>query len=129
MAAAKYQVQNLTAILDYNRFQQTGPVREVMPALIPFTDKWSAFGWHVAEINGHDLKQVLDTLKVVQEVPGRPQMIVAHTLKGKGLSPFEKDQTNRKHGVSLTPEEAEVALSELDAQYDRLAGGSEHGHR
>lgn len=117
MSAVKFKVDNLTAILDYNRFQQTGPVSEVMPTLQPFTDKWRAFGWHVFEMDGHDMEEILATLAEAQTVKGKPQMIVAHTLKGKGLSPFEKDDVNRKHGKPLDPEEVEVALAELDRMY------------
>ena len=117
MAAAKYQVDNLTAILDYNKFQQTGPVSQVMPSLRPVNEKWEAFDWYVKEIDGHNLLEILDALNEVQEIQGQPQMIVANTLKGKGLSPFEKDQVNRKHGVPLTPEEAEIAYRELDELY------------
>jgi transketolase len=114
MAAAKYKVDNLTAVLDNNQFQQTGPVDEVMPALKPVADKWRAFGWHVVEIDGHHMEQILETLHQVQEIKGQPQMIIARTLKGKGLSPFEKDDVNRKHGEPLDEEEMEVALAELD---------------
>jgi transketolase len=117
MAATKYETANLTAILDNNQFQQTGPVSKVMPSLIPFADKWRAFGWHVQEIDGHDLAQVQQSLETARSIKDRPQMIVAHTLKGKGLSPFEKDNVNRKHGVVLTPDEARVALAELDKMY------------
>lgn len=117
LAAAKYKVANLTGILDWNRYQQTGPVAEVMPSLRPVVDKWRAFGWDVVEIDGHNMQQVLDTLHDVRAVKDKPQMIVAHTLKGKGLSPFESDPISHKHGVPLKPEEAKVALAELDAMY------------
>lgn len=123
MAAAKYRVDNLTAILDYNQYQQTGSVAEVMPSLAPVVDKWQAFGWYTVEIDGHDMEAVLGALDDVRRHPGRPQIIVAHTLKGKGLSPFEADDTNRKHGVPLTPDEAEVALAELDRLHARAQGG------
>jgi transketolase len=119
MAAAKYRVDNLTAILDYNKYQQTGPVAEVMPSLAPVADKWQAFGWHVVEIDGHDMEAILWACNDVRQRRGRPQIIIAHTLKGKGLSPFEQDDTNRKHGVPLEPDEAEVALAELDRLYGR----------
>lgn len=122
MSAAKYNVDNLTGIVDYNKFQQTGPVDEVMPALKPFAEKWRAFGWHVVEIDGHDLEEVLEAFEAVQRVEQKPQMIIAHTLKGKGLSPFEKDDVNRKHGKPLTPDEVEVALAELDEMYSQLEG-------
>lgn len=119
MAAAKYRVDNLTAILDYNKYQQTGPVAKVMPSLEPIADKWRAFGWHVLEIDGHDMRAVLGAFVDVRQRAGRPQMIIAHTMKGKGLSPFERDETNRKHGVPLEPDEAEVALAELDRLFGR----------
>lgn len=116
MSAAKYKVDNLTAVLDYNRYQQTGSVNEVMPSLEPIADKWQAFGWDVREINGHDIQQVLTALQDVRRVTDQPQLIIAHTLKGRGLSPFEKDDVNRKHGEPLDEEELETALTELDEQ-------------
>ena len=121
MAAAKFRLGNLTAILDYNKYQQTGPVGEVMPSLEPLVDKWEAFGWDVSEINGHRFEEIQETLYATNRIQDRPQMIIAHTLKGRGLSPFQKDDVNRKHGVPLTAEEAEVALAELDEmKYDDL---------
>ncbi len=117
MAAAKYQADNLTAILDYNGYQQTGPVAEVMPALAPVVGKWQAFGWHVLEVDGHDMEKIVETLRAARRVRGRPQMIVAHTVKGKGLTPFD-DGGNRKHGVTLTAQETELALAELQARQD-----------
>ena len=117
MAAAKYGLSSLTAILDFNGWQQTGPVSEVMPSLNPVVDKWRAFDWAVLEIDGHDLHQVQDALQQTRQVTDRPQIIVAHTYKGKRLSPFENDAVNRKHGVTLSEEEARVALAELDRLY------------
>lgn len=119
MAAVKFKTSNLTAILDYNKFQQTGPVNEVMPALQPYAEKWKAFGWYVKEIDGHHMEEILDTFDEVQQIDDRPQMIVANTLKGKGLSPFEKDDVNRKHGKPLDEEEKEIALAELDEMYHK----------
>lgn len=125
MCAAKYQLDNLTVMLDYNEFQQTGPVVEVMPTLEPIRDKWSAFGWHIEEINGHYLEDILTALHNVQGIKDQPQIIIAHTLKGKGLSPFEANDVNRKHGVPLTQDELQVALRELGEmkhtlKYDQL---------
>lgn len=119
MTAAKYQLDNLTVILDYNKFQQTGSTDEVMPTLEPITAKWGAFGWDVVEIDGHNMEQVLNHLSPENRDGQNPKIIIAHTLKGKGLSPFEKDDTNRKHGKPLDPEEVEVALAELDEMYER----------
>jgi transketolase len=114
MSAAKYQTSNLTVILDDNQFQQTGPVHEVMPSLEPIRDKWRAFGWYVREINGHSMVEILEAYQAVQSIIDKPQIIIAHTLKGKGLSPFEADPVSRKHGEALTPEELQIALKELD---------------
>ncbi len=114
MSAAKFQADNLTAILDYNKFQQTGPIRTVMPTLAPLIDKWQSFGWDAREIQGHNIEQIQEAFDAVRQVTGQPQIIIAHTLKGRGLSPFQKNDVNRKHGVPLTEEEAEVALRELD---------------
>lgn len=114
MSAAKFQAHNLTAILDYNEFQQTGPIDEVMPSLEPVVDKWEAFGWHVEEINGHDIGQILEAFNAVERVKRQPQIIIAHTLKGRGLSPFEQDEVNRMHGKPLDEEQLETALAELD---------------
>ncbi|MFO7682656.1 MAG: transketolase [Chloroflexota bacterium] len=116
MGAAKYKVDNLTAVLDFNKYQQTGSVNEVMPSLKPIADKWEAFGWDVREIDGHDMRQVLTALQAVRRITDQPQMIIAHTLKGRGLSPFEEDEVNRKHGEPLTEAELETALAELDEQ-------------
>jgi transketolase len=124
MSAAKYQVDNLTAILDYNQFQQTGPIDEVMPSLEPIREKWEAFGWDVREIDSHDMEQVLVALQDVRRVTQQPQLIIAHTRKGRGLSPFEKDNVNRKHGVPLDEDELEIALAELDEQEALVAATS-----
>jgi transketolase len=114
MAAAKYRCHNLTAILDYNKYQQTGPVQKVMPTLEPIGDKWATFGWDVQTIDGHHYKDILAALYTVRTNTERPQLIIANTLKGRGLSPFQEDNVNRKHGVPLTEEEMAVAIAELD---------------
>jgi transketolase len=115
--AASYNTDNLTVILDYNKFQQTAAVKEVMPSFEPVAKKWQSFGWHTAEIDGHDIKEVHASLKGVQQFSDRPQIIIAHTKKGKGLSPFEKNDVNRKHGEPLSEEEAKIAYDELDRMY------------
>jgi transketolase len=120
MAAAKFKAENLTLILDHNCFQQTGPVNSVMPSLHPIAEKWRAFGWHVTEVDGHNMEQVLEALTTIQEVRGQPQALIAHTLKGGGLSPFENDDVSRKHGKPLSEDEARIALRELSARQDRI---------
>jgi transketolase len=117
MAAAKFQTDNLTAILDYNKYQQTGSVNKVMPSLEPLVDKWVAFGWDVFEIDGHDVAEIATAFQAARRVNGRPQLILAHTLKGRGLSPFEKDDVNRKHGEPLDEAELKKALKELDEMH------------
>lgn len=114
MGAAKYKTANLTAILDYNKFQQTGASHDIMPSLEPVAAKWRAFDWHVQEIDGHDMTQILDAFQVAQSITEQPQMIIAHTLKGRGLSPFEEDPVSHKHGKALDEEEKATALAELD---------------
>jgi len=91
MSAAKYGVSNLTAILDYNQYQQTGPVSEVMPSLEPIAPKWQAFGWHTIGVDGHNLRQICDALDEAETVKGRPTVILAETVKGKGV-PFMEGQ-------------------------------------
>jgi transketolase len=123
MAAAKLKMNNLTAILDNNRYQQTGPVSEVMPSLTPIDQKWLAFDWAVFQIDGHDMHQVLEAFRQAREVQDKPQIIIAHTDKGRFLSPFTKDKQARKHGVALKPEEAQIALKELDQQHMQSQDG------
>ena len=110
MAAAKFRLDQLTAILDYNDVQLDGPVHEIMP-LEPVADKWRAFNWHVIRIDGHNIGQVLDGLDEAENVHGRPTIIIAHTTKGKGVSYME----NRSawHGRAPSDEEFRIALAEL----------------
>ena len=102
-----------TCILDHNEYQQTGAVAEVMP-IEPVADRWSAFGWHVIEIDGHDLEQVFAAYDEARRITDRPTLINAHTVKGKGVRIIEEDvKQSRYHGVPLTEEQARVALEEL----------------
>ncbi|HAP93064.1 MAG TPA: transketolase [Desulfotomaculum sp.] len=110
MAAAHYKLDNVTAFLDHNGLQIDGPVREVM-SVEPAADKWKAFGWDVQVIDGHDAAQILRAVETARQVEGRPQMIVAETVKGKGVS-FMENQVDW-HGKAPKPEEAEKALAEL----------------
>ena len=114
MAAAHFKAGNLVAILDYNKFQETGPIsREI--ALEPLVEKWESFGWKVHEVNGHDLEEILATFELVEqlEATAQPQIIIAHTIKGKGVSFVEADFTF--HGRALNKEQAELAREELNA--------------
>lgn len=111
LAAAKFKLGNLTAILDYNGIQQTGASADVMPTE-PIADKWEAFGWHVQEIDGHNMAQVLDALDRADEIHARPSIIIARTTKGKGVSFMEYD--NRWHGMPPNQQQFEAALAELE---------------
>ena len=111
LVAARYQLGNLVAILDYNGVQQTGATVDVMPTE-PIGDKWRAFGWHVIEVHGHNVAQVLDALDEADEIHARPVMIVARTTKGKGVSFMEYD--NVWHGKPPNDEQFAAALAELE---------------
>lgn len=110
MAAAHYKLDNLTAFLDHNGMQIDGPTTEVLSPE-PLSDKWRAFGWDVQVIDGHDMAQILNALEKARSVSGQPQMIIAETVKGKGVS-FMENQVGW-HGVAPKPEEAELAETEL----------------
>lgn len=120
MSAPKYKVDTLTVILDNNNGQIDGHVNEVMP-IDPVAAKWKAFNWHVVEIDGHDLQQILSALDEARATKGRPTLIWAHTVKGKGVS-FMEDQI-AWHGSAPNAEQAERALAELKAQYARIQEG------
>jgi transketolase len=110
MTAAKYRLSNLTAIVDYNDVQLDGPVHQIMP-LEPLADKWRACNWEVLEINGHNLRQVLEALDMAKETHHRPTVIIAHTTKGKGVSYMENKA--EWHGIAPSEEELAQAVTEL----------------
>jgi len=110
IAAAHLKADTLTAIVDYNKYQETGPISREM-ALEPFAEKWRSFGWHTEEVDGHDIGAIIETLRAVSSVKGQPSVIIAHTVKGKGVSFVEADYTF--HGRALTPEQAEKAREEI----------------
>ena len=110
MTAAKYRLGNLTAIVDANGIQQTGATADVMPTE-PLAARWGAFGWHVQEIHGHNVREILDALDRADEVHARPSVIIARTTKGRGVSFMEYD--HRWHGGIPTREQYEQALAEL----------------
>ena len=112
MTAAHYKLDNLTAIVDNNRLQIDGFVSEIMN-IEPVAAKWLAFGWHAIEIDGHDMADILQALDEAGQVKGRPTVIVAHTVKGKGVSIFENKA--EYHGVTPTTAELAIALRDLGA--------------
>ena len=111
MVASKYRLGNLTAILDYNGIQQTGATADVM-STEPIGDRWRSFGWAVREIDGHNMREVLEGLDWSDEVHARPSMIIARTTKGKGVGLFEYD--NRWHGAAPDKQQYETARKELE---------------
>ncbi len=111
MAASHYKCDNLCAMMDYNGFQIDGKVQDIM-AIEPVMAKWQAFGWHAIEINGHDMQQILSAYDEAKAVKGKPSIIVAHTIKGKGVSFMEN--VVDFHGRAPTKDEMEIALKELE---------------
>jgi len=110
MAGAFHKADNVVAIVDYNRIQLDGFVKDIME-VAPLPDKWRAFGWHTLEIDGHDLAAVRRALEEAEATKGRPTCIVAHTIKGKGVSFMENNP--KFHGTAPTADEARRALQEL----------------
>lgn len=109
--AAHHKLSNLTAIVDYNKIQSLAPVEETI-RLEPFAEKWKAFGWDVKEVDGHDHAGLSDCLKVVSSDEGLPICVVAHTIKGKGVSFMENSVL--WHYRTPQGEEFEAAMAELE---------------
>ncbi len=110
MSAPKFKLDNLTVFLDYNKIQLDGVVKETMD-LEPLEAKWKAFNWNTLVIDGHDLSQILDAVDAAKEHKGNPTLIIAHTVKGKGVSFMENKV--EWHGVAPTREQAEKAIEEI----------------
>lgn len=110
MTASHYNLDNLCAIIDNNGLQIDGHCCDVM-CVEPIVNKWAAFGWHVIDINGHDMEAIVSALNEAETLKGKPTMIVARTVKGKGVSFFEGKV--EYHGLAPTHEELEKALKEL----------------
>jgi len=110
MAAAHFKADRLTAILDYNKYQETGPISREM-GLEPLAEKWRSFGWQVSQADGHDIPALISALRSFPQETGRPSILIAHTVKGKGVSFVEADFTF--HGRALKPEQAALAREEI----------------
>ena len=111
MAAARYGLDSLTGIVDRNRIQATGPTKEIFD--IPdIPEKWRAFGWNVLNVNGHDVGAILDALDEAAAKKGTPTVIVADTIKGKGVS-FAENLV-AFHNAALTQEQYDMALLEVE---------------
>ncbi len=110
MTAGKYKLGKLTAIIDYNKVQLDGHVRSIMD-LEPLPSKFETFRWHVREVDGHDLRGLLAAFESARQESERPTLLVAHTVKGKGVS-FMED-THAWHGKAPSKDELERAIAEL----------------
>jgi len=110
MFGAFHKVDNLVAIVDYNRIQLDGFVKDIMD-LEPLVDKWRGFGWHVIELDGHDIAALQRAFTEAETVKGKPTVLIAHTIKGKGVSFMENNP--KFHGQAPTPDECVRALAEL----------------
>ena len=113
MSAAHYKLDNMVAILDHNGLQIDGRNEDVM-TVAPVADKFEAFGWNVISIDGHDFAQILDAFRQARECKGRPTMIIAETVKGKGVSFMENNAG--WHGKAPNDEETEQAVRELGGE-------------
>jgi len=111
MMAGHHRLDNLTALVDYNRSQVDGCTDDIV-TIEPLADKWRAFNWAVCEIDGHDMLQILSALDWARSANGRPAVIIARTVKGKGVSFMENNP--RWHGKAPGDEEATLALAELE---------------
>ena len=110
MTAAKYRLASLTAIVDFNDVQLDGSVHDIMP-LEPMADKWRSLNWSVLEIDGHNIRQILEALDAAEEIHARPTVIIAHTTKGKGVPYMENE--SYWHGMAPNPAEYEQARRAL----------------
>ena len=121
MLAGKEKLHNLTAVIDRNNIQIEGYTENIMP-LESLSDKWRAWNWHVIEIDGHNIEEIADAFEAAKAIFGKPTVIIAHTIAGKGVPEFERDY--RWHGKPPNKEEGQMAIKEL-----RTLGGkikSEH---
>lgn len=113
MAAGHYHLDNLCAIVDFNGLQIDGNVQDVMDPT-PIDKKFEAFGWNTINIDGHDFDDIRNAFKVARECKGKPTMILAHTIKGKGVSYMEN--AANWHGVAPNEEQLKIALEELEGK-------------
>jgi transketolase len=118
MCAAHHKLDNLCAIIDYNKMQSDALNADIC-AIEPLADKWSAFGWNVEEIDGHNVSEIIAALQRAGGVAGKPIVVIAHTVKGKGVSYMEGSPA--WHGsVKFTREQTEIALRDLGASSSEI---------
>jgi len=110
MFAAHYKLDNLCAVIDYNRKQIDGDVQDVM-GIAPLADKWRSFNWNVIDVDGHQIPAILDAFQQARSTRGKPSVVLAHTVMGKGVSYMEDDY--KWHGIPPSREQADQALREM----------------
>lgn len=120
MFAGKYKLSQLIVFIDRNNIQIDGNTEDVMP-LDSLTDKWESFGWHVVEIDGHNIQSVIDAVNVGKAVTNRPTIVIAHTIPGKGVDFMEYDY--RWHGVAPNSEQAKMAMQKLRTLNGKINSG------
>jgi transketolase len=120
MFAAHYKLDNLTAVIDNNNLQIDGAVTDVMSPY-PIDEKFSAFGWHVVRIDGHDFGQIEAAFDEAERVTGKPAAIIQKTVKGKGVSFMENKAS--WHGTAPNDEQYKTAMEELRGKLDELTEG------
>lgn len=118
MFAPNYRLDNLVAVLDYNKFCLTDRTQKTM-GLEPLYDKWVAFGWHVIEANGHSVPQLVNAFEEARAIKGKPAMIIAHTVKGRGL--VDVEDTVGSHSVSFSKTQVERTLQALGCPSEEIA--------
>jgi transketolase len=118
MCAAHHKLDNLCAIIDYNKLQSDAP-NDVIMRLEPLADKWRAFGWTVFEIDGHNIPEILSTLHLAASTKDRPSVLIAHTVKGKGV-PYMENHPAWHGSVKLTRDQAVEALTALGAEQQEI---------
>ena len=115
MLAGRLGLGNLVGILDNNQVQQSLPVKQILD-IDPVAKKYADFNWHVIEIDGHDMGQVVDALEKADSVTDRATLILSHTIKGKGVAWMELNPD--WHGKAPSKEEGEIAIAELEGRID-----------
>jgi transketolase len=123
MFAGNYRLDNFVVVIDYNKFSLTDRVGRIM-SLEPLRDKWLAFGWHVAEVNGHSVAELMQAFDEARSVKGKPTFIIAHTIKGRGL-PHVADLVE-SHSVSFTKAQVEATLRDLGCSAGEIADALAH---
>jgi len=117
MSAAKFKLDNLVVIMDNNKFSLSDRTQEVMP-LEPMTDKWASFGWFVSEVDGHAVPELIQAFENVRQRKGKPSIIIAHTMKGRGIPSVENKAES--HSVSFTVDQTSETLYALGCSRDQV---------